>query len=77
MPQALYPPTSMVVDPLPAPLMVNDLSTVTVPVGLKVVAAKTMPEETYHRVSDFLATTVLREGEGILGFGVCSAKILE
>jgi transcriptional regulator with GAF, ATPase, and Fis domain len=33
---------------------------------LELVAAKTTPDEVYHRISDFLATTVLREGEAIM-----------
>ncbi len=43
---------------------------------LEVVAAKTMPEETYHRVSDFLATTVLREGEAVLARNVMDDSVL-
>jgi Nif-specific regulatory protein len=43
---------------------------------LEVFAAKTTPDETYHRVSDFLATTVMREGEAILARNVMDDSVL-
>ncbi len=43
---------------------------------LEVFAAKTTSEQTYHRVSDFLATTVLREGEAILARNVMDDSVL-
>ncbi|MEE2707776.1 MAG: sigma 54-interacting transcriptional regulator [Planctomycetota bacterium] len=43
---------------------------------LEVFAAKTTPDETYHRVSDFLATTVMCEGEAILARNVMDDSVL-
>jgi len=43
---------------------------------LEVVAAKTTPDEVYHRVSDFLATTVLREGEAIMAQNAIDDSVL-
>ena len=43
---------------------------------LEVMAARTMPDETYYRVSDFLATTVLREGEAVLARNVMDDSVL-
>ena len=43
---------------------------------LEVVAAKTTSDETYHRVSDFLATTVLREDEAVLARNVMDDSVL-
>ena len=36
---------------------------------MEVVASRTDTESPYHRISNFLATTVLREGEAVLGSG--------
>ncbi len=43
---------------------------------LEVFAAKTTPDETYHRVSDFLATGVLHDGEAILARNVIDDSVL-
>ena len=43
---------------------------------LEVVTAKTTPDEVYHRVSDFLATTVLREGEAIMAQNATDDSVL-
>ena len=43
---------------------------------LEVVAAKTTSDEVYHRVSDFLGTTVLREGEAIMARNVIDDSVL-
>lgn len=43
---------------------------------LELVAALAPPEERYHRISNFLATTVLREGEAVLARNVMEDSAL-
>ena len=49
------------------------------PIGagdLEVIAARTDIERRYHRVSEFLAATVLREGEAVLARNVTGDSLM-